>query len=297
MRPLLEQLNTGHVVVGDGALGTLLMARGLKPGEPPESINLTRREWLEDIARQYLEAGSQIVTTNTFGGSPLRLAQYGLDAETEAINRAAVAAVRRVVGDRAYVSASVGPCGHVLAPYGDADPAVVAAGFERQIGALFDAGIDLICIETMIDLQEAARAVRAARAVAPGVPVMATMTFERTRRGLFTVMGVSVEQAARGLTEAGADIVGSNCGNGSEIMIEVALAFRACTDRPLAIQPNAGLPEQRGTTLVYPETPEFMAEKAVALLGAGVLLIGGCCGTTPDHIRAIRRVVDTTAVS
>ncbi len=278
--------------MGDGAWGSLLMARALKPGEPPESINLTRSDVLEDIARQYLDAGAEIVTTNTFGGSPARLRQYGLDSETEAINRAAVDAVRRASAERAYVSASVGPCGHVLAPYGDANPADVAAGFERQIRALFSAGVDLICIETMTDLHEATLAVRAARTAAPGVPVAATMTFERTRRGFFTVMGVSIEQAARGLTEAGATIVGSNCGNGIEIMIDVARAFRACTDRPIAIQANAGLPEQRGSTLVYPETPDFMAEKAAALLQLGVSLIGGCCGTTPDHIRAIRRVVN-----
>ena len=295
LRALLDRLKAGDIVVGDGAWGTLLMARGLKPGEPPESLNLTRSDAIEDIARQYLDAGSEIITTNTFGGSPARLRQYGLDGETEAINRAAVEAARRAAADRAYVSASVGPCGHVLAPYGDANPTDVAAGFERQIRALAAAGVDLICIETMTDLHEATLAVHAARTAAPGVPVMATMTFEQTRRGLFTVMGVSVEQAARGLTEAGADIVGSNCGNGIEIMIEIARAFRACTDRPIAIQANAGMPEQQGTTLVYRETPDFMAGKAAALLDSGVSLIGGCCGTTPDHIRAIRRVVDRRA--
>jgi 5-methyltetrahydrofolate--homocysteine methyltransferase len=292
VRNLLDRLKAGDVVVGDGAWGTLLMARGLKPGEPPESINLMKGDSLEDIAHQYLAAGAEIVTTNTFGGSPARLRQYGLDGETEAINRAAVEAARRAAANRAYVSASVGPCGHVLAPYGDANPADVAAGFERQIRALFTAGVDLICIETMTDLHEATLAVRAARDAAPGVPIMATMTFELTRRGFFTVMGVSIEQAARGLADAGADIVGSNCGNGSEIMIDIARAFRASTDRPIAIQANAGLPEQQGATLVYRETPDFMAEQAGALLELGVSLIGGCCGTTPDHIRAIRRLVD-----
>ena len=292
MRNLLDRLAAGDVVVGDGAWGTMLMAHGLKAGEAPESINLTQGDALEDIARRYLDAGAEIVTTNTFGGSPARLRQFGLDNETEAINRAAVAAARHAAGDRAYVSASIGPCGHVLAPYGEADPADVAAGFERQIRALFTAGVDLVCIETMTDLHEATLAVRAARKAAPGVPVVATMTFERTRRGFFTVMGVSIEQAVRGLTEAGADVLGSNCGYGIETMIEVARAFRASTDRPIAIQANAGLPEQRGSELVYLETPEFMAEKAAALLGVGVSIIGGCCGTTPEHIRAIRRVVD-----
>ena len=291
MRSLLERLASGEVLVGDGAWGTLLMSRGLGPGEAPEVLNLSRPEVLEEIARLYLEAGADLVTTNSFGGSPARLRRYGLDGRTEEINRAAVAAVRRAVGDRAYVSASVGPSGHVLKPYGDADPAEIGAGFERQIRALAGAGADLVCIETMIDLAEALLAVRAARAVAPALPVLATLTFERTRRGFFTVMGASVEQAARELGEAGADILGSNCGNGSEVMVEIAREFRVHTGRPIAIQPNAGLPEPRGGETVYPETPQFMAEQARALVQAGVNIVGGCCGTTPEHIRALRAVV------
>jgi len=291
MRSLLERLAAGEVLIGDGAWGTLLMTRGLKPGEAPEVINLSRPEVLEEIAWLYLEAGADLVTTNSFGGSPARLRRYGLDAQTEAINRAAVEAVRRVAGGRAYVSASVGPSGHLLKPYGDGDPAEIGAGFERQIRALAEAGADLVCIETMIDLAEAVLAVRAARAVAPALPVMATMTFERTRRGFFTVMGASIEQAARELGEAGADIVGSNCGNGSAVMVEIAREFRAHTGRPMAIQPNAGLPEPRGGETVYPETPEFMAEQAKALVRAGVAIVGGCCGTTPEHVRALRAAV------
>lgn len=292
MSGLLERLRSGEVLVGDGAWGTLLMARGLAPGEPPETFNLSRPGVIEEIAREYLEAGAQVITTNTFGGSPARLRQRGLDDRTEDINRAAVEASRRAAGGRAFVSASVGPCGHVLKPYGDADPGEIAAGFERQIAALAAAGADLVCIETMTDLGEAERAVRAARAAAPGLPVMATLTFEPTRRGFFTVMGNSIEDAARRLTDAGADILGSNCGNGSAVMVEIAREFRARTDRPIAIQPNAGLPEPRGGTTVWPEDPAFMAARARELLTLGVSLIGGCCGTTPAHIRAIRQAVD-----
>lgn len=292
MRDLLERLRSGEVVVADGAWGTMLMARGLEPGRPPESINLTRPEILVDIARLYLEAGAEIVTTNTFGGSPARLRTYGLERETEAINRIGVEAARRAAGDCAYVSASVGPSGRMLKPYGDADPDDLAGGFERQIRALAGAGADLICVETMTDLAEAALAVRAARVVAPQLPVMATMTFDRTRRGFFTVMGVSVEQAAAGLAAAGAQIVGSNCGHGIEAMVEIAREFRARTDRPVAIQSNAGLPEPRAGGVVYPEGPEFMASRSAALVECGVSLIGGCCGTTPEHIRAIRQMVD-----
>jgi 5-methyltetrahydrofolate--homocysteine methyltransferase len=287
---LLARLAAGEVLVGDGAWGTLLMERGLAPGERPEIMNLTRPEMIEEIARAYLEAGADLITTNTFGGSPVRLGR--LADRTEEIQQAAVAATRRAVCELAWISGSVGPSGRVLRPYGDADPAAIAAGFERQIAALAAAGVDLVCVETMTDLDEARLAVHAARAVASGLPVMATMTFERTRRGFFTVMGVSVEQAARGLAEAGADIVGSNCGNGSEAMIEIARELRAHTERPIAIQPNAGLPETRGGTVVYPESPEWMAERARVLIDLGVAVVGGCCGTTPDHVRALRGLLE-----
>jgi 5-methyltetrahydrofolate--homocysteine methyltransferase len=270
------------------------MARGVLPGEAPESLNLTRPGVIEEIASLYVEAGADLITTNTFGGSPARLRQFGLDGQTEAVNRAAVEAVRRAAGGRAYASASVGPSGHLMKPYGDADPVDIGAGYERQIRALAEAGADLVCIETMTDLAEAVLAVRAARSVAPDLPVIASMTFETTRRGFFTVMGVSIEQAVRGLSEAGADILGSNCGNGSVTMVAIAREFRALTGLPIAIQPNAGLPEPLDGNLVYPETPEFMAEQARELLAAGVAIIGGCCGTTPAHIRALRGIVSVT---
>lgn len=288
MTDLLERLRTGPVLIGDGAWGTLLMARGLPPGEPPEALNLSRPEVLEEIARQYLEAGADVITTNTFGGSPARLRTYRLDDLVEAINRAAVEAARRAVGRRAYVSASIGPSGRLLAPHGDADPTEIGAGFELQVRAVAEAGADLVCIETMTDLAEAVLAVRAARRAAPGLPVMATMTFEKTRRGFFTVMGDSIAQSIRELTEAGADILGSNCGNGSDVMLEIARDIRSRTDRPIAIRPNAGLPVTRSGAVVYPEDPAFLAVRARALMEAGVALVGGCCGTTPDHVRAIR---------
>jgi 5-methyltetrahydrofolate--homocysteine methyltransferase len=295
VKPLLERLRAGDILVGDGAMGTQLIARGLGAGEAPESLNLSRPELLEEIARAYLDAGADFVTTNTFGASPPRLRRYRLESRTEDINRAAVEAAHRAVAGRAYVAGSVGPSGHVLEPYGDGKPAEIEAGYERQIRALAEAGVDFICVETMTDLAEAVLAVRAARTAAPELPVMATMTFERSRRGFFTVMGTTIEQAARGLADAGAHLVGSNCGNGSAVMVEIAREFRAHTTLPVAIQPNAGLPEMRGGTAFYPEGPAEMAESARALLVAGVAVIGGCCGTTPEHVRALRAVVDARA--
>jgi len=290
---LLQRINSGEILIADGAMGTMLFERGLESGQCPESLNLDRIEILEDIAKSYLKAGADIVQTNTFGGSPLKLALYSLDTRTEEINRNAVRAVRNAVGDAAHVSASCGPCGRLLKPYGDAEPDDVLSGFERQIGAIASEAVDMICIETMTDLTEATLAIKAAKRVAPSIPIAATMTFDSTPRGFFTIMGVSIQQAVNGLTAAGADIVGSNCGNGIENMVKIAEEYRKHTQLPLIIQSNAGLPEMQDGRLIYCESPEFMAEKCKLLIDAGVSIIGGCCGTTPAHISAFRRVVDS----
>lgn len=291
MKPILERLRCGDVLVGDGAMGTLLFQQGLQPGQCPESVNLTAPGVLEEIASLYLQAGADIVQTNTFGGSPLKLASYGLDARAGEINRIAVARARAAAGGRAYVSGSCGPSGELLQPYGALEEAALAASFETQLSALLGAGVDLICVETMTDLREAVIAVRAARSLSPSIPVMATMTFDRIPRGYYTIMGASLEAAVEGLTEAGADIIGSNCGHGIDNMIEIALQLRELTSRPVAIQANAGLPTQQDDGVAYPETPAYFADRTAALLDAGVSIIGGCCGTTPEHIRAIRRAV------
>jgi 5-methyltetrahydrofolate--homocysteine methyltransferase len=270
----------------------MLMSRGLKAGDCPESFNLTNPAMLSEIAALYLEAGAELITTNTFGGSPLRLACYSLEEETDAINRSAVEAVRATVDGGALVLASVGPSGKLLLPYGDTKPEVVASAFERQIRALIEAGADIICVETMIDLTEAVLAIQASKSLMPKIPVMATMTFEATSKGFFTAMGVTIQQAVKRLTEAGADIVGSNCGNGIERMVEIAREFRQHSRLPVAIQSNAGLPVNRSGKIVYPETPEIMAAGVRKLLDLGVSIIGGCCGTGPEHIRAFAEVVN-----
>jgi len=292
MRSLLERVRDGEILVADGAMGTMLMKFGLKPGEPPESFNLTRPQVLEEIARLYLEAGADIIQTNTFGASPLRLALSSLEDKTEEINRNAVLAARKAAEDRVHVVASCGPSGKLLKPYGDTEPEEIYDSFERQMKALISTGVDAVSIETMTDLTEAALAIRAAKATSASTPVMAAMTFDLTPKGFFTVMGTSIEEAARKLEEAGADIIGSNCGNGIENMVRIASQFKARSRLPIIIQSNAGIPQMEGEQPVWPETPEFMAEKAKDLVSVGVSIIGGCCGTTPQHVKAIRNMVD-----
>lgn len=296
MRPLLERLGAGEILVSDGATGTMLMEKGLEPGACPERMTLEAPDLLADVARAYLEAGAGFLHTNTFGASPLKLADYGLEARTEEINRRAVALVREVAGaageGRAYVAASVGPSGRLLEPYGDTPEEAVYESFERQMQALAGEGVDVVTVETMTDLREAVLAVRAAKHVMPQTPVICTMTFDDTPRGFFTVMGVDVARAAAGLEEAGADIVGSNCGNGIEKMVGIARDFLSATPLPILIHSNAGQPELREGRITYPETPELFAEMTSALIDAGASIVGGCCGTTPTHIGAMREVVD-----
>ncbi len=291
MESILKRLKKGEIFIADGAMGSLLMQRGLPAGMPPETFNLSHPEILEEIARLYYKAGAEILQTNTFGASPLKLADYSLEEKTEEINRNALKAVINAVDGSVFISASCGPSGKLLKPYGDIESEVMYNNFYRQLNVLINDGIDVVCIETMTDVHEAVLAVKAAKSIASDIPVMATMTFDSTPRGFFTIMGVDIPTAVQQLTAAGADIVGSNCGNGIEKMILIAREFNQLTPVPLIIQSNAGLPELKNNLLYYPETPGFMAEKSKELVQAGVSIIGGCCGTTPEHIHEIRKAL------
>ncbi len=293
MEKFMDRIGKGAVLTCDGAMGSLLMAKAkdLIKGKCPEVINLSRPDILEEVAAMYLESGADILQANTFGASPLKLGDYGLEDQCDEINRAAVAAVKKVAEGKAYVATSCGPSGKMLKPYGKLEKDEMFDNFSVQMKAVIDAGCDLVLIETMTDIQEAILAVKAAKDIRSDIPVLATMTFDKTPRGFFTMMGVNIETAARELEAAGADVIGSNCGNGIENMIEIAKAFRVVSSLPIIIQANAGLPEIRDDKTVYPETPEFMAEKSRELVKAGVSIVGGCCGTTPDHIRAISKAI------
>jgi 5-methyltetrahydrofolate--homocysteine methyltransferase len=292
MEDILVRLGRGEIIVGDGALGTMLMKYVSTHGEPPEMCNLTKSHLVEEIASSFLDAGAEIVTTNTFGASPLRLRKFSLDKEADQINRRAVETARKVVESKAYVSGSVGPSAQLLKPLGKTDPEEIYASFRQQINTLISSGVDIICIETMTDIAEAVIAINAVRSLDSKIPVMATITFMQNPRGFFTIMGTSVKNAAETLEKAGANIIGSNCGNGSEQMVLIAEEFKKHSRLPVAIQTNAGLPKRGDKGVIYPETPEFLAGRAKEMLNLGVQIIGGCCGTEPEHIRAIRQMVD-----
>lgn len=292
---MLNRIAAGEVLVGDAAWGTELLARGSEPGASLEKINLDHPEVLETIAAQYLAAGADLLTTNTFGGSPLALERYGLEHQAHEINRRGAELMAGVGAGKALISASVGPTGRILQPFGDTNAAIVTEGFKRQTSALAEGGADIISIETMMDLTEALLAIEAARIEAPGLPIMASMTFDQTPNGFFTTRGVSAEEAVRGLCDQGADIVGSNCGHGIDQMVLIASEFKRYASVPVVIQSNAGLPTQSATGLVYPEDSQFFNDRIPALINLGVNVIGGCCGTTSDHIRVIRRHVDRLA--
>ncbi|MEO0086246.1 MAG: homocysteine S-methyltransferase family protein [candidate division WOR-3 bacterium] len=290
---LRERIQSGRPLLADGALGSLLMERGLKPGESPESFNLKRPEVLVEIVQQYVEAGAEIVQANSFGANRFRLVPHGLADKVAEVNRAAVEIARAAAAGRAMVWASIGPTGRMLRPAGDAEPDEIAEAFGEQARALVQAGPDIIAVETMTDLAEALLAVRAVREASADIVLVATLTFELKKRGFFTVMGNSIADAAVQLVAAGADVVGSNCGNGIDNMVRIAREFRDATGMPLAFRPNAGMPQLVDGDVRYPETPEFMAAHLPELLETKPAIVGGCCGTKPYHIRAFRQVIAT----
>lgn len=286
VRPSIVNELTRGVLLCDGAMGTQLFAAGLAPGECGEQWNLSRGDVIETIHRAYLDAGCRCITTNTFGGCGVALARHGLDGCTMAINRAAAMLARHVAGDNAYVLGNVGPTGAFLEPLGDLTRDAAVATFTEQVIALQDGGADAILIETMTDPAELTAAVTAARACC-GLPVIVTGAFDRgDGQTCRTMMGATVGDVLHAASDAGADVVGANCGTAMTLddyrrLVDHLLA--AAGDLPVIMQPNAGAPQGRA----YPATPQEMADLAVALAGAGVRMIGGCCGTTPAHLRAM----------
>lgn len=292
MTNFFGKLSKEKVLVSDGAIGSLLFEKGLNPGDCPERFNLERPEILAEIALSYLQADADIIQTNTFGASPLKLSDYDLDDKTEEINKKAVEIVKQIVDSKALVSGSVGPTGKMLLPYGDIEPVAMKDNYKKQISILIESGVDLLCIETMTDLNEAVIAVESARELSQDIPIISTMTFDVLPQGCVTIMGNKISEVCAKLEEAGANVIGSNCGNGTKNMITIAKEFIANSQLPIIIQSNAGIPTIIDDQVIYQETPEEFADFTKILLELGVSIIGGCCGTTPNHIRAIRQTVD-----
>lgn len=286
-----EMLLTKKPVLFDGAAGTELQKRGLPVGKPSPLWNIERPALVEQLHLDYIDAGSQVVETNTFGANRKRLELEELGGRVEEINRRGAEIALSAASGKALVAGSVGPLGVLIEPFGELSREEANEVFTEQLGALVAAGIELVLIETMISLDEALLALKAARG-AGGKTVGVTLTFEVGLQGARTVFGEPPALAAQKLKEAGADFVGSNCGRGFDEMLIVATDMRKATGLPLLIQPNAGLPEYANDAISYPGTPGQFAEFARNILALGIEFVGGCCGTTPEHIRAAKMVQD-----
>lgn len=286
MSDLLKKLLENPPVITDGAWGTQLQERGLPIGACPDEWNLSHPEAVESVARGYVAAGSQVILTNTFGANCVALGKYGLADRVASINRAGVEISRRAANSRAKVFASIGPTG-VLLMMGEKTAADLKQAFAEQAQALAEAGADAAVIETMSDPNEAVLAVRAAKAA--GLVTVACMSFDSGKNRDRTMMGTTPEQAAETLTQAGADVIGANCGQGIEGYVAIARRLKAATDRPIWIKANAGMPEIVDGKATYVMKADEFAAYAPQLVELGVAFIGGCCGTSPAFIAALRQ--------
>lgn len=281
---ILDEINKGRMLVSDGAWGTFLQKKGLQPGECPEEWNLSRSADVLDIAQSYINAGADMIETNSFGANYYKLKYYRLEDRVDEINRAAAQISRQAAGEHHYVLGSVGPTGKLLI-MDEVTEADLYEAFKKQAMALEAGGVDAIMLETMTDLDEARIAVKAAKENTR-VPVFCTMTFDKIKSGEYrTMMGISPTEMTNELVAEGASVIGANCGNGISDMIGIVKEIRSINASvPILIHANAGLPHYHEGKTIFPETPEDMASRVRDIAWAGANIIGGCCGTTPDHI-------------
>lgn len=276
-----------RVLVCDGAMGTMLYARGAFVNRAFEELNETRPELVDDVHRAYVAAGADVLETNTFGANSLKLAAFGLDDEVKVLNRAGVRLARAAAGAAVHVAGAIGPLGVRLAPHGRTSVAEAERVFRGHVGALLEEGVDLVMLETFRRADELAAAVRAVRAESD-LPVVALLTTGETGE---TDDGLAPHTAAPRLIESGATMLGVNCSAGPAPMLDTVQRLAGVARVPLAAQPNAGLPRAVEGRTLYLSTPEFVASYARRFVAAGVRLVGGCCGTTPQHIRQITAAV------
>ena len=252
---------------------------------------MSHPEVVRRMAKEYFDAGSDIVLTNSFGGTVFRQSHYGYGNKVREFNTLAAQHARSQAPNNRFVFGSVGPTGEFLEPLGTVKESEMYQAFKTQVTALEEGGADGVVIETMTAMEEAELAIRATKENTSLV-IAATMTFDKGPKGYFTMMGITPEKAAQGLSEAGADIVGTNCGNGMDNMLEITQRMRQSTNKPLLVHSNAGIPGMEKGEIIYPESPEFMAERFMKLKDVGANIIGGCCGTSPDHIKALRKALN-----
>lgn len=285
-----ERLTSEGVIIADGAAGTILQQAGLQFGSAPERWNIENPAKIHELHRAYLDAGSEIILTNTFGGTRIRLQMDGLGEKVHAANAAGARIAREEAGENAWVLGDMGPTGQILEPLGNLSRDAAVAAFTEQASALAENGVDGILIETMSDLEEAKAAVAGARR-ATSLPILVTMSFDTHG---YTMMGVSPEEAARELSELGIDVIGANCGRTLSETLEAIRKMRdEVPEALLMAKPNAGLPRLEHENMVYDVSPEVMADYALKFAALEVKIFGGCCGSTPEHIAAIAKVLRT----
>jgi len=296
MKKLLHHAVLDRPLLGDGAMGTQLMLAGLEQGNCGEAWNLTHPERVLGIQRRYVEAGSDCLLTNTFGGSRIMLTRHGESEHVKAVNQAGVRIAREAFGDRdGYVIGDIGPFGGLLEPFGEFTKEQVRSAFEEQAAALVQAGADAVIVETQTSLEELLLGIRAAQAA--GAPcIIGSMAYDVTLDGstFRTMMGIEPERAAEFMEKQGAHIVALNCGTRMDMTRALAAVqrYRSVTGLPVMVQPNAGQPRLENMKVIYDETPEQMVQGLPALLKAGANIVGACCGSTPEHIRAFRKTMD-----
>ncbi|MFQ5412854.1 MAG: homocysteine S-methyltransferase family protein [Phycisphaerae bacterium] len=295
MRDALLDAAGRRVVVGDGAMGTQLIDAGLAVGASADEWNLTHPDRVRAIQTAYVDAGAEILLTNTFGANPLALGRHGLSDQAYAINLAAARMARDCAGPAAYVLGDIGPFGGFLEPLGNTTPRALEDAIVVQATGLLDGGADGIIVETMTSLEELAVVCRAVRRCRPHTTLVGSVAFDRVADGGFrTMTGATVEDTVECMAAAEIDVAGCNCGTGIHVgdYVQLVAEFRRLTDRPIMVQPNAGQPRLDRGRITYDETAETMAAAVPALIDAGASIVGGCCGTTPEHIRLFRRQVD-----
>lgn len=294
-----DVLLRGERLVADGATGTNYQARGLARGQAPEEWLFQEPDKVTGLHRDFIQAGSNIILTNTFGGTAMRLTHAGLENDAARVNKRAVELARKAIlvtlrpSERAWVAGSIGPSGALLEPFGTLTREEAIAQFAAQAQALADGGVDLLIIETQFDLGEATAAYEGARSVTD-LPIIVSFSFDM---GTNTMMGLKAAQVAKEVTALGADLVGVNCGRSLDENFINLQEMRAATHLPIWMKPNAGLPRMTDDDVaIYDVTPDMMGEAAARWLEAGAQIVGGCCGTSPQHLRAIAQAVEATRV-